>query len=175
MYYYNSNDNELRIAGLVEESIVDGPGIRFVIFTQGCPHGCMGCHNPQTHDFNGGKNESIDNIVSMIDADPLLKGVTLSGGEPFMQAKKLVKLLNKINNKELNVITYTGFTYEELIEKADEANGFLELLKASDILIDGKFELDKKQEGLKFRGSSNQRSIDIKKTMETGKVVEYEF
>ncbi len=175
MYYYNSNDNELRIAGLVEESIVDGPGIRFVIFTQGCPHGCMGCHNPQTHDFNGGKNESIDNIVSMIDADPLLKGVTLSGGEPFMQAKKLVKLLNKINNKELNVITYTGFTYEELIEKADEANGFLELLKASDILIDGKFELDKKQEGLKFRGSSNQRSIDIKKTMEIGKVVEYEF
>ena len=135
----------------------------------------MGCHNPQTHDFNGGKNESIDNIVSMIDADPLLKGVTLSGGEPFMQAKKLVKLLNKINNKELNVITYTGFTYEELIEKADEANGFLELLKASDILIDGKFELDKKQEGLKFRGSSNQRSIDIKKTMEIGKVVEYEF
>ena len=175
MYYYNSDDNELRIAGLVEESIVDGPGIRFVIFTQGCPHGCMGCHNPQTHDFNGGKNESIDNIVSMIDADPLLKGVTLSGGEPFMQAKKLVKLLNKINNKELNVITYTGFTYEELIEKADEANGFLELLKASDILIDGKFELDKKQEGLKFRGSSNQRSIDIKKTMEIGKVVEYEF
>jgi len=175
MYYYNSNDNELRIAGLVEESIVDGPGIRFVIFTQGCPHGCVGCHNPQTHDFNGGKNESIDNIVSMIDADPLLKGVTLSGGEPFMQAKKLVKLLNKINNKELNVITYTGFTYEELIEKANETNGFLELLKASDILIDGKFELDKKQEGLKFRGSSNQRSIDIKKTMETGKVVEYEF
>ena len=175
MYYYNSNDNELRIAGLVEESIVDGPGIRFVIFTQGCPHGCMGCHNPQTHDFNGGKNESIDNIVSMIDADPLLKGVTLSGGEPFMQAKKLVKLLNKINNKELNVITYTGFTYEELIAKADEVNGYMELLKASDILIDGKFELDKKQEGLKFRGSSNQRSIDIKKTMETGKVVEYEF
>ena len=118
MYYYNSNDNELRIAGLVEESIVDGPGIRFVIFTQGCPHGCKGCHNPQTHDFSGGRDESIEKIVSMIDSNPLLKGVTLSGGEPFMQAKKLVKLLNKINNKELNVITYTGFTYEEIIAKA---------------------------------------------------------
>lgn len=175
MYYYNNRENELRIAGLVEESIVDGPGIRFVIFTQGCPHGCKGCHNPQTHDFSGGRDESIEKIVSMIDSNPLLKGVTLSGGEPFMQAKKLVKLLNKINNKELNVITYTGFTYEELIAKADDVNGYMELLKASDILIDGKFELDKKQEGLKFRGSSNQRSIDIKKTMETGKVVEYEF
>ena len=175
MYYYNNRENELRIAGLVEESIVDGPGIRFVIFTQGCPHGCKGCHNPQTHDFSGGREKKKKKIVSMIDSNPLLKGVTLSGGEPFMQAKKLVKLLNKINNKELNVITYTGFTYEELIAKADEVNGYMELLKASDILIDGKFELDKKQEGLKFRGSSNQRSIDIKKTMETGKVVEYEF
>lgn len=176
MYYYNNiEDNKLRIAGLVEESIVDGPGIRFVIFTQGCPHGCLGCHNPQTHDFNGGKDESIDVIAQMIDSNPLLKGITLSGGEPFMQAKKLVELLNKVKNKKLDVITYTGFKYEELIEKANEQNNFMELINASDILIDGRFELDKKQEGLKFRGSSNQRAIDLKKTMETGKVVEYEF
>ncbi|MBR2784691.1 MAG: anaerobic ribonucleoside-triphosphate reductase activating protein [Clostridia bacterium] len=175
MYYYNNDDDKIRIAGLVEESIVDGPGIRFVVFTQGCPHGCKGCHNPQTHDVNGGRDESIEKIASMIDSDPLLKGVTLSGGEPFMQAGKLVKLLNKIKNEKLNVITYTGFKYEELIEKANAENKYLELLKASDILIDGEFELDKKEEGLKFRGSSNQRAIDVKQTMETGKVVEYEF
>ena len=105
MYYYNNDDDKIRIAGLVEESIVDGPGIRFVVFTQGCPHGCKGCHNPQTHDVNGGRDESIEKIASMIDSDPLLKGVTLSGGEPFMQAGKLVKLLNKIKNEKLNVIT----------------------------------------------------------------------
>ena len=152
MYYYNNDDDDkIRIAGLVEESIVDGPGIRFVVFTQGCPHGCRGCHNPQTHDFNGGRDESIEKIASMIGSDPLLKGVTLSGGEPFMQAGKLVKLLNKIKNEKLNVITYTGFKYEELIEKANAENKYLELLKASDILIDGEFELDKKEDGLKFR------------------------
>ena len=159
MYYYNNDDDKIRIAGLVEESIVDGPGIRFVVFTQGCPHGCKGCHNPQTHDANGGRDESIEKIASMIDSDPLLKGVTLSGGEPFMQAGKLVKLLNKIKNEKLNVITYTGFKYEELIEKANAENKYLELLKASDILIDGEFELDKKEEGLKFRGSSIKEQL----------------
>ena len=175
MYYYNNDDDKIRIAGLVEESIVDGPGIRFVVFTQGCPHGCRGCHNPQTHDFNGGRDESIEKIASMIDSDPLLKGVTLSGGEPFMQAGKLVKLLNKIKNEKLNVITYTGFKYEELIEKANAENNFMELLKASDILIDGKFELDKKEEGLKFRGSSNQRAIDVKKSLESNTICLYNF
>lgn len=174
MYYYNKED-KLKIAGIVEESIVDGPGIRFVVFTQGCPHNCQGCHNPQTHDFDGGKYVDVDEIVQKIDEDPLLKGITLSGGEPFMQAETLSSMIKKINNKNLNIITYSGFTYEQLLEKANDENCFLELLNQTDILIDGKFELNNKKEDLKFRGSSNQRAIDVKKSLENNKIIEYEF
>lgn len=168
-------EDEIKIAGLVEESIVDGPGIRFVIFTQGCPHNCYGCHNPQTHDMSLGKCEKIDKIVEKIDSNPLLKGITLSGGEPFLQSKKLVNLISKINNKNLDVVTYTGFTYEELIEKASEDNGYLELLKNTDYLVDGRFEIDKKDEKLLFRGSSNQRIIDVKKSLLNNKVIICDF
>ncbi len=172
MYYYN--EEKLKIAGIVEESIVDGPGIRFVIFTQGCPHKCKGCHNPQTHDFNGGKNIDIDEIVSKINENPLLKGITLSGGEPFMQAKQLSNLVDKVD-KKLDIITYTGYKYEELLEKANEENSFMQLLSRTDILIDGRFELESKKENLKYRGSSNQRAIDVKKSLKSGKIIEYVF
>lgn len=169
------SSNTLKIAGIVEESIVDGPGIRFVIFTQGCPHNCTGCHNPQTHNFNAGREEKIDNIVLKINENPLLKGVTLSGGEPFMQAKKLAFLIDSLDKNKLDIITYTGFKYEELVQKANEENGFLELLSRTDILIDGKFEIDKRDENLKFRGSSNQRVIDVKESLKKGNVVEHTF
>lgn len=175
MYYYNKEKDKLKIAGIVEESIVDGPGIRFVVFTQGCPHNCEGCHNPQTHDYNGGKYIDIDEIIDKIDENPLLRGVTLSGGEPFMQAKTLAKMIEKIDNKNLDVITYSGFTYEQLLEKSNEENCFLNLLEKTDILIDGRFELDNKKENLKYRGSSNQRAIDVKKSLKYNKIIEYEF
>lgn len=170
-----SSSNILRIAGIVEESIVDGPGIRFVIFTQGCPHHCFGCHNPQTHDFNGGREEKIDNLISKINENPLLKGVTLSGGEPFMQAKQLSKLLDKLDKNKLDIITYTGFKYEDLLQKSNDENGFYELLKRTDFLIDGKFEIDKKDENLKFRGSSNQRVIDVEKSLKANEIIEHTF
>lgn len=173
MYYYN--EEKIRIAGIIEESIVDGPGIRFVIFTQGCPHHCKGCHNPQTHDFNSGKEISINEILEMIELNPLLKGITLSGGEPFMQAKTLSIMLDKVKAKNLDVITYSGFTYEEILQKADNKNYYKELLERTDILIDGKFEEDKKNENLMYRGSSNQRAIDVKLSIDKGKIVEHEF
>lgn len=175
MTYYYNNEDILKIAGIVEESIVDGPGIRFVIFTQGCPHNCKGCHNPQTHDFNGGKYIKIDEITEMIKSNPLLKGITLSGGEPFMQAKQLSILIDKIKDSNLDIITYTGFKYEELINNSNDENSFMELLIRTDILIDGKFEEDKKDDSLMFRGSSNQRAIDVKLSIQDGKIVEYEF
>ena len=109
---------KLRIAGTVGESIVDGPGFRFTIFTQGCPHGCEGCHNPQTHDFNGGIVVDTDQLYNEIIKDPLLDGVTFSGGEPFCQCKPLVELAGRIkafNRFPLNVISFTGYTYEYLI------------------------------------------------------------
>ena len=167
--------DEIKIAGVVEESIVDGPGIRYVLFTQGCPHHCKGCHNPQTHDFNQGKIEKIQNIVNSIDSNPLLKGITFSGGEPFMQAKAISSLIDEVKNKKLDIITYTGFKYEYLVENASKDNGYMQLLEKTDILIDGKFEIDRKDENLLFRGSSNQRAINVKESLKNGKIIEYEF
>ena len=165
--------DKIKIAGIVEESIVDGPGIRFVIFTQGCPHKCVGCHNPQTHDFNMGRYENIDKLAQKIDENPLLSGITLSGGEPFLQSLELVQLIEKIKNKNLNVITYTGYTYEELIQSKNK--NVLDLLNKTDILIDGKFVLELKDENLMFRGSSNQRAIDVKRSIKENRIIEYDF
>ena len=110
---------EIRIAGTENDSIVDGPGFRFTIFTQGCPHNCPGCHNPQTHDFNGGNVVDTDELFQKILANPLLDGVTFSGGEPFCQAASLCDLGKRIKEHGLDIITYTGFTWEYLIENAD--------------------------------------------------------
>lgn len=169
------DDDMIRIAGVVKESTVDGPGFRYVIFTQGCPHHCEGCHNPNTHDMNGGKLESITTLADDITKNPLLKGVTLSGGEPFMQAKKLVKLLSKLDLKRYSVMTYTGFKYEYLLEHANPENGYLELLKLTDVLIDGKFMKDLKSSSAKFRGSTNQRAIDVKNSLKENRIILHEF
>ncbi len=163
----------LRIAGTVNDSIVDGPGIRFTIFTQGCPHHCVGCHNPETHDFNGGKDIDTSELIEQIKKNPLLDGVTFSGGEPFMQADVLAALGKQIKALGLNVITYTGYTFEELFENRSR-NGWDELLKVTDYLIDGKFEIEKKDWTTKFRGSSNQRYLDCKESLKQGRGVKTE-
>lgn len=159
------------MAGVVSESIVDGPGIRYTLFVQGCPHKCEGCHNPQTHDFCSGKDDDTDVILEKILENPLLDGVTFSGGEPFCQAKPLADLAKKIKQAGLNVISYSGYTIEYLIKNADENNAYMELLKELDYLIDGPFIISMKSYECKFRGSTNQRIIDVKKTLETGEVV----
>lgn len=169
------SENTMKIAGIIKESIVDGPGIRYVVFTQGCPHNCKGCHNPETHDFSGGKLVDIDKMVEDINKNPLLKGVTISGGEPFLQAKSVSNLISKLDRDKLDVIVYSGYKYEDLLEKANDNNSFMDLMNCSDILIDGKFEEDLKSQMLKFRGSTNQRAIDLKKSLESGEVVLHEF
>ncbi|MGJ0847956.1 anaerobic ribonucleoside-triphosphate reductase activating protein [Tissierella praeacuta] len=151
--------SKIRIAGIEEESIVDGPGIRLVVFTQGCNHNCIGCHNPETHSFYGGKLVDIDSIINMIIENPLLDGITLSGGEPFEQAIECSILAKRVRNMGLNVVTYTGYTFEEILRN----DNFRELLLQTDILIDGKFDISKKSMMLQFRGSTNQRIIDVKK------------
>lgn len=156
----------LRIAGIVRESIVDGPGIRFVVFGQGCPHGCEGCHNPESHDFKGGYDCNIDKIIEEIDKNPLLKGITFSGGEPFCQAGAFAALGEKIKKRGLSVVTFTGYTYEELRTKNDNETD--ELLTVTDLLVDGRFILSQRDLTLRFRGSKNQRIIDMNKTRETG-------
>lgn len=161
----------LRISGIVKESIVDGPGIRYVVFTQGCPHRCEGCHNPQTHDFSGGRDEDINNIIDEIKKNPLLSGVTLSGGEPFCQPLPLAELSKEVHKLNKNVISYSGYTFEELLGLSEKNPEIYELLREVDLLIDGKFILAQKSLMLKFRGSRNQRIIDVKKSLAEGVAV----
>ncbi|MBE6081070.1 MAG: anaerobic ribonucleoside-triphosphate reductase activating protein [Tissierellaceae bacterium] len=161
----------LRIAGIIKESIVDGPGIRLVVFSQGCKHNCKGCHNPETHSFTGGRLINIEDILEMVKDNPLLDGITFSGGEPLEQAENFAALGERIKEMGLNVITYTGYTYEKIIESFHDRPGWERLMKCTDILIDGPFEIDKKSLMLKFRGSSNQRIIDMKASILCGKPI----
>lgn len=161
----------IRIAGVVRESIVDGPGLRFTVFTQGCDHHCPGCHNPQTHDFDGGELVTIDSLLEQIRKNPLLDGITLSGGEPFGQAAACSELARKTHAMKLNVMTYSGYTFEEIAEGLKDRQGWKELLQETDILVDGPFELERKNILLRFRGSENQRLIDVKKSLKEGRAV----
>lgn len=165
---------KLRLAGVIKESIVDGPGIRFTVFTQGCPHKCKGCHNPQTHDFSGGYESCVENIIEEIKKNPILQGVTLSGGEPFAQAKALTCLAKQIHELGLNIMTYTGYTFEQLIAGFEAHPEWKTLLEETDILVDGPFILEQKSLMLHFRGSKNQRLINVKKSLKSGTVVDWE-
>lgn len=162
-------ENIIRISGIIDESIVDGKGLRYTIFTQGCPHRCEGCHNPHTHDFYGGEERDIASLFEEICQNPLLSGVTFSGGEPFCQPIPLTKLAHMVHEKGLNVVTYTGYTLEQLLEmKNADVYG---LLAQTDILIDGKFDQNQKDLSLSFRGSKNQRVIDVKQSLAQGTIV----
>lgn len=155
----------IRIAGLVSESFVDGDGIRFAIFMQGCQRNCAGCHNPETHALDGGRLIDTQEIISEIKKNPLLDGITLTGGEPFLQINAADELAAAAKNLGLNVWCYTGFTFENLPDNADK------LLKNIDVLIDGEFIESQRDLELQFRGSCNQRIIDIKKTRALNKIV----
>lgn len=159
----------IRIAGLVPESFVDGDGIRFAIFMQGCQRNCAGCHNPETHDLNGGRLIDTTEIISAIKKNPLLNGITLTGGEPFLQIAAADELARAAKNIGLNVWCYTGFTFENLPPDAEP------LLENIDVLIDGEFIESLRDLELQFRGSSNQRIIDVKKTREQNKIVLWEI
>ncbi len=153
------------------ESIVDGPGIRYTIFVQGCPHRCEGCHNPQTHDFNGGYDDDTDNIFEKIVSNPLIDGVTFSGGEPFCQSKSLALLGRRLKAHGMGVMSYSGYTIEELLRDANDENGYMELLSTLDYLVDGRFVQSLKSYECRFRGSTNQRIIDVPRTIKEGHVI----
>ena len=164
-------NQKLRIAGTVNDSIVDGPGIRYTIFTQGCPHHCPGCHNPQTHDFAGGQDADVENILKEIFNNPILSGVTFSGGEPFCQADALVPIAEAIKEKGKHLMIYTGYLLEHLQKM--ENTGVKRLLELADVIVDGPFILAEKNLTLSYRGSENQRVIDMVKTRKSGEVVLY--
>ena len=161
----------IRLHGIARESITDGPGFRYAIFTQGCPHQCDGCHNPESHTFNEGFLIPVSDLISEIKSNPLLDGITLSGGEPFMQAQECATLAIAAHTAGLQVMVFSGYTWEELIEQASQRAGWMDLLRQTDILIDGRFEKDQRSLDLRFRGSKNQRAIDVPASISSGRPV----
>ena len=164
---------KFRIAGIANDSIVDGPGLRLTVFTQGCPHRCPGCHNPQTHDFAAGIEGDTDEIIAKMKRNPLLDGVTLSGGEPFSQPEPCAEIARAARSMGLNVWSYSGYTFEELLGQGSEAQRAL--LEELDVLVDGRFVLEKRSLECRFRGSSNQRLIDVPASLKAGCAIELEI
>lgn len=164
---------KLRIAGIQNDSIVDGPGIRLSIYVQGCFHRCPGCHNPETHNPEGGLAISLDDILERIKQNSGIGGVTFTGGEPFEQAPPLVDLAQQIRYLGLNLVIYSGYTYEELLAKSSTDRSVYQLMAAGWLLIDGPFLLHEQDYSLSFRGSRNQRIIDLPGSMTQGRVVEW--
>ena len=148
----------MRIHHTIQDSIVDGPGLRYVVFTQGCPHACPGCHNPETHDPNGGKETTPEALIAEMLSNPLTDGLTLSGGEPFLQAEDCAKIARAAHDAGLNVWCYSGWTLKEL-EAMPEAQI---LLREVDVLVDGLYIEAERSLTLKWRGSKNQNIIDLK-------------
>ncbi|MBQ8200911.1 MAG: anaerobic ribonucleoside-triphosphate reductase activating protein [Clostridia bacterium] len=162
---------DIRIYGTVEDSIVDGPGMRYVVFTQGCPHHCPGCHNPASHDFEGGRIADMQELIRPMARNPLLDGLTLSGGEPFCQPEACLILAKAAKAAHLNVWCYTGYTWEALHAENDPAR--MALLSAIDVLVDGPFILAQRSLELQFCGSRNQRLIDVQKSLAAGELVRW--
>lgn len=170
---------KIRLAGIEYDSLVNGEGTRTVIFAQGCRHHCPGCFNPETHDFNGGELFEVEEIFNKIKDDPFLEGVTFSGGDPLEQAEAFSELASiiKENKPELNIWCWTGYTIEQILENKLHEPGIKKLLDLIDVLVDGRFEQNLFVDGLKFRGSKNQRIIDINRTRELKfkEIIEMEY
>lgn len=163
---------KIKISGAVNDSIVDGTGLRFTLFTQGCPHHCKGCHNPQTHDFAGGFWSDTDEILKAIAENPLLDGITFSGGEPFLQPEPCTILAKEVHQLGLSVWAYTGYTWEALQEEADPAR--MAFLQQIDVLVDGPFIEEARSLELRFKGSTNQRTIDVNRSLTENKIILWE-
>ena len=154
-------DIPIRLFGVVRESIVDGPRLRYVIFTQGCPHKCFNCHNPESHSYGGGKLTTTAKLWADIRKNPMIKGITFSGGEPFLWGHELAVIAKKASDAGLDIMTYSGFTYEQLLEKCKTEPSVHELLSFTNYLVDGRYVDSLRDLNLKFRGSTNQRILDV--------------
>ncbi len=159
---------KIRLAGIAYESLVNGPGIRRVFFSQGCRHNCEGCFNPDTHDFNGGEEKDMDELIKDTVENPLLNGVTFSGGDPLERAAEFSYMAKEFKKVGLNIWCYTGYIFEDVLEKMKKDNNIKELIENIDVLVDGRFEKEKTKDGLKFRGSENQRIIDVQSSIKHG-------
>lgn len=161
----------IQVAGTVSESIVDGPGLRYALFVQGCPHHCPGCHNPQSHDPQGGKTRAVEELVAEILGNPLISGLTLTGGEPFAQAKALLPIAEAVRGKGLHLAAYSGYSFQELVALGEQKPAVKALLALCHVLVDGRFLLEERTLSLRFRGSSNQRCLSVPKSLAIGSPV----
>ena len=167
----------MKMAGFYDESISNGLGWRAVLFVSGCPHHCPGCHNKEAQDFNYGEEFNEEEILKRIKENSILNGITISGGEPLCKENipgvlKFIKDVKEIR-PEFNVWCYSGYTLDQLIDRNDEETN--ECLNQIDVLVDGRFVEAKKDPTLKFRGSSNQRILDLKQSLQTHKFIEYKL
>lgn len=161
----------IHIANVVQDSIVDGKGMRLAVFTQGCTHACPGCHNLDAHALEGGVAWDTDDILEMLRKNSLQSGITLTGGEPFLQPAACLELARGAHAMRKNVWTYTGYTFETLLAMEDpDIQG---LLAETDVLVDGPFLLEQRSLEIPFRGSTNQRLLDAKASLEAGEGVAY--
>ena len=162
----------ISVLSIIEDTMVDGPGFRTSIYCAGCRHQCPGCHNPQSWDVKGGQAMTTDDIMRIIEADPYAQGVTFSGGDPMYQPEGFADLARAIRKRtEKTIWCYTGFTFEVLINNPRQ-RALLELI---DVLVDGPFIKAERDETLCFRGSRNQRLIDVPASLQAGHVVSYQY
>lgn len=167
--------NSVRLSGIAYESLVNGPGMRRVFFAQGCKHNCPCCFNPDTHSFCGGIERDIDELIKDALDNSILQGVTFSGGDPWEQADKFAYMAKAFKERGLNIWCYTGYTYEYIVKNMEGHKGWKELINNIDVLVDSRFEIDKIQDGLRFRGSTNQRIIDVKRSIKLNEVTTIEY
>jgi len=164
----------IRIFGTADDSIVDGPGIRLAVFAQGCPFKCPGCHNPLSQPFEGGRELTVDELMQLVEGNALLAGITITGGEPFLQAAPFLELTRRCKEKGLSVWAYSGYEWEELLAGTPSVEA-RELLLEVDVLVDGRFVEAQASYELKWRGSANQRIIDVPASLAADKVIELEL
>ena len=161
----------LAVPDIQMDSIVDGEGIRSVIWFQGCDHKCFNCQNPETWSFDGGVVFPIDDVKNKIRELEYQKGVTFSGGDPFYQLEALTELAKEVHNCKMDVWVYTGFTFEQLLKLGGKDKRYLSALEQIDVLVDGPFIDKLKSFDVKFRGSKNQRIIDVSKSLKENKII----
>lgn len=162
----------IKIFGLAQDSIVDGPGLRFCVFVQGCSHGCKGCHNPESHDPAGGILYTTEDIYEKIRANGLIHAVTFSGGEPFEQPCACAELAKRLKDDGYNIWAYTGYLFEDLLEMAANDICILQLLENVDVVVDGPYIESLHSYDAHWRGSTNQRIIDVPSSLSARKAIE---
>src|SRR5690625_3065096 len=170
---YSRRSDILQLAGTIQDSIVDGPGLRFVVFTQGCPLRCFGCHNEATWDPSGGREVAVAQLICELNSNPLTAGLTITGGEPTMQPLACAKIASAARERDLSVWVYSGFTITALLRRSRREPDLAQLLKNVNVLVAGPYVETKRSLAADFRGSSNQRLIDMPATLRTGQAVEW--